>query len=138
MTESRYGDDATDWEAPAAGARGRRSRAIGPPEGDGAPAQLGDFTTTGRVMPISILAISIGSGGPFGAEGPIIMTGGAFGSMVAQLFRMTAAERKTLLVAGAAGGMSATFASPVAAVLLAVELLLFEWKPRSLIPVALA
>ena len=83
-------------------------------------------------------AISIGSGGPFGAEGPIIMTGGAFGSMIAQLFRLSSAERKTLLVAGAAGGMSATFASPVAAVLLAVELLLFEWKPRSLIPVALA
>src|SRR5678815_1660411 len=71
-------------------------------------------------------AISIGSGGPFGAEGPIIMTGGAFGSMVAQLFRLTSAERKTLLVAG------------VAAALLAVELLLFEWKPRSFIPVALA
>jgi H+/Cl- antiporter ClcA/CBS domain-containing protein len=83
-------------------------------------------------------AISIGSGGPFGAEGPIIMTGGAFGSMIAQLFHLSATERKTLLVAGAAGGMSATFASPVAAVLLAVELLLFEWKPRSLIPVALA
>ncbi len=83
-------------------------------------------------------AISIGSGGPFGAEGPIIMTGGAFGSMIAQFFRLTSAERKTLLVAGAAGGMSATFASPVAAVLLAVELLLFELKPRSLIPVALA
>lgn len=83
-------------------------------------------------------AISIGSGGPFGAEGPIIMTGGAFGSMVAQFMRLTSHERKTLLVAGAAGGMSATFASPVAAVLLAVELLLFEWKPRSLIPVALA
>ncbi len=83
-------------------------------------------------------AISIGSGGPFGAEGPIIMTGGAFGSMLAQFFHLTAAERKTLLVAGAAAGMSATFASPVAAVLLAVELLLFEWKPRSLIPVALA
>jgi CIC family chloride channel protein len=83
-------------------------------------------------------AISIGSGGPFGAEGPIIMTGGAFGSMIAQLFRLTASERKTLLVAGAAGGMSATFGSPVAAVLLGVELLLFEWKPRSLIPVALA
>jgi chloride channel protein, CIC family len=83
-------------------------------------------------------AISIGSGGPFGAEGPIIMTGGAFGSMVAQLFHLTSAERKTLLVAGAAGGMSATFAAPVASVLLAVELLLFEWKPRSLIPVALA
>jgi H+/Cl- antiporter ClcA/predicted transcriptional regulator len=83
-------------------------------------------------------AISIGSGGPFGAEGPIIMTGGAFGSIIAQAFRLTAAERKTLLVAGAAGGMSATFGTPVAAVLLAVELLLFEWKPRSLIPVALA
>src|SRR5437899_2854963 len=83
-------------------------------------------------------AISIGSGGPFGAEGPIIMTGGAFGSLVAQFFELTAAERKTLLVAGAAAGMSATFASPVAAVLLAVELLLFEWKPRSMVPVGLA
>src|SRR5436305_1499642 len=83
-------------------------------------------------------AISIGSGGPFGAEGPIIMTGGAFGSMIAQFFHLSSSERKILLVAGAAGGMSATFASPVAAVLLAVELLLFEWKPRSLIPVALA
>jgi CIC family chloride channel protein len=83
-------------------------------------------------------AISIGSGGPFGAEGPIIMTGGACGSLIAQFFRLTASERKTLLVAGAAAGMSATFAAPVAAVLLAVELLLFEWKPRSFIPVALA
>jgi H+/Cl- antiporter ClcA len=83
-------------------------------------------------------AISIGSGGPFGAEGPIIMTGGAFGSIVAQIFHLTAAERKTLLVAGAAGGMAATFGTPVAAVLLAIELLLFELKPRSLIPVALA
>jgi H+/Cl- antiporter ClcA len=83
-------------------------------------------------------AISIGSGGPFGAEGPIIMTGGAFGSLIAQWFHLTAAERKTLLVAGAAGGMAATFGTPAAAVLLAVELLLFEWKPRSLIPVALA
>jgi chloride channel protein, CIC family len=83
-------------------------------------------------------AISIGSGGPFGAEGPIIMTGGAFGSMIAQFMHLTSTERKTLLVAGAAGGMSATFASPVSAVLLAVELLLFEWKPRSLVPVALS
>jgi len=89
------------------------------------------------LKPISS-AISIGSGGPFGAEGPIIMTGGAFGSLIAQLFHLTSAERKTLLVAGAAAGMSATFAAPVASVLLAVELLLFEWKPRSLIPVALA
>jgi CIC family chloride channel protein len=83
-------------------------------------------------------AISIGSGGPFGAEGPIIMTGGAVGSMLAQFFHLTSAERKTLLVAGAAAGMSATFAAPMAAVLLAVELLLFEWKPRSFVPVALA
>jgi chloride channel protein, CIC family len=89
------------------------------------------------LKPISS-AISIGSGGPFGAEGPIIMTGGAFGSMTAQFFHLTSTERKTLLVAGAAGGMSATFASPIAAAMLATELLLFEWKPRSLIPVALA
>ncbi|MBV8898275.1 MAG: chloride channel protein [Acidobacteriaceae bacterium] len=89
------------------------------------------------LKPISA-AISIGSGGPFGAEGPIIMTGGAFGSLIAQFFHLTAAERKTLLVAGAAAGMSATFAAPLSAVLLAVELLLFEWKPRSAIPVALA
>jgi H+/Cl- antiporter ClcA len=83
-------------------------------------------------------ALSIGTGGPFGAEGPIIMTGGAVGSMIAQLFKLTSNERKTLLVAGAAGGMAATFAAPVASVLLAVELLLFEWKPRSMVPVALA
>jgi H+/Cl- antiporter ClcA len=66
-------------------------------------------------------AVSIGSGGPFGAEGPIIMTGGACGSIIAQIFHLTAAERKTLLVAGAAGGMTATFGTPAAAVLLAVE-----------------
>ncbi|MEA2599207.1 MAG: hypothetical protein QOF89_199 [Acidobacteriota bacterium] len=83
-------------------------------------------------------ALSIGTGGPFGAEGPIIMTGGAVGSLVAQLFHLSSAERKTLLVAGAAGGMAAIFATPMAAVLLAVELLLFEWKPRSFIPVAVA
>jgi len=83
-------------------------------------------------------AIAIGSGGPFGAEGPIIMTGGAFGSLVAQWLKLTDAERTTLLVAGAAAGMSATFAAPMAAILLAVELLLFEWRPRSLIPVAVA
>jgi len=83
-------------------------------------------------------AISIGSGGPFGAEGPIIMTGGALGSLIAQFFRLTSTERKTLLAAGAAAGMSATFAAPVASVLLAIELLLFEWKPRSAMPVALA
>jgi chloride channel protein, CIC family len=89
------------------------------------------------LKPISA-AISIGSGGPFGAEGPIIMTGGAFGSLVAQWIHLTDAERTTLLVAGAAAGMSATFAAPLSAILLAVELLLFEWRPRSLIPVAFA
>ncbi|HEY4250524.1 MAG TPA: chloride channel protein [Roseomonas sp.] len=83
-------------------------------------------------------AISIGSGGPFGAEGPIIMTGGAIGSLFAQCFHLSAAERKTLLVAGATAGMTAIFGTPIAAVLLAVELLLFEWKPRSLIPVITA
>ena len=83
-------------------------------------------------------AISIGTGGPFGAEGPIIMTGGALGSLFAQLFHLSNAERKTLLVAGAAAGMSATFGTPIAAILLAVELLLFEWKPRSFVPVAVA
>jgi CIC family chloride channel protein len=113
--------------------------------GHGIPEAIESILIGGsRVQPrLAILkplssAISIGSGGPFGAEGPIIMTGGAFGSLVAQFFHLTSAERKTLLVAGAAGGMSATFASPLAAVLLAVELLLFEWKPRSLVPVALA
>ncbi len=83
-------------------------------------------------------AIAIGTGGPFGAEGPIIATGGAFGSLFAQAFHLSTAERKTLLVAGSAAGMAAIFATPVAAVLLAVELLLFEWKPRSFIPVACA
>ncbi len=93
-----------------------------------------------RVMflkPLSA-AIAIGTGGPFGAEGPIIATGGALGSLIGQLIHITADERKTLLAAGAAAGMAATFGSPVSAVLLAVELLLFEYRPRSLIPVALA
>ena len=89
------------------------------------------------LKPVST-AISIGSGGPFGAEGPIIMTGGAFGSVFSQFLKLSAMERKTLLVAGAAAGMAATFNTPISAVLLAVELLLFEWKPRSLIPVGAA
>ena len=87
--------------------------------------------------PISA-AISIGSGGPFGAEGPIIMTGGSFGSLFSQFLHFSSIERRILLVAGAAGGMSATFASPVSAVLFAVELLVFEFKPRSLVPIAIA
>ena len=113
--------------------------------GHGIPEAIEAILINGsRVEPrVAILkplssAISIGSGGPFGAEGPIIMTGGAVGSLIAQFFHLTSAERKTLLVAGAAAGMSATFAAPLAAVLLAVELLLFEWKPRSVIPVALS
>ncbi len=83
-------------------------------------------------------AVSIGSGGPFGAEGPIIMTGGAIGSLFAQRFHLSAAERKTLLVSGATAGMTAIFGSPMAAILLALEILLFEWKPRSFVPVAVA
>ncbi len=83
-------------------------------------------------------AIAIGTGGPFGAEGPIIATGGALGSLVGQVLGTTSSERKTLLAAGAAAGMAATFGSPVSAVLLAVELLLFEFRSRSIIPVALA
>ena len=89
------------------------------------------------LKPISS-GIAIGSGGPFGAEGPIIMTGGALGSLVGQFFRITAGERKTLLVAGAVAGMTAVFGTPIAAVMLAVELLLFELRPRSLLPVAIA
>ncbi len=83
-------------------------------------------------------AVAIGTGGPFGAEGPIIATGGALGSVLGQILPVTAAERKTLLAAGAAAGMAATFGTPVSAVLLAIELLLFEFRPRSLIPVSLA
>jgi CIC family chloride channel protein len=83
-------------------------------------------------------AVAIGTGGPFGAEGPIIATGGALGSMIGQILSVTALERKTLLAAGAAAGMAATFNSPVSAVLLAIELLLFEYRARSVIPVALA
>ncbi len=113
--------------------------------GHGIPEAIESILMNGsRVRPrLAILkplsaAISIGSGGPFGAEGPIIMTGGAVGSMIAQFFHFTSMERRTLLVAGAAAGMSATFAAPLSSVLIAVELLLFEWKPRSAIPVALA
>ena len=110
--------------------------------GHGMPEAIEAILTGGsRVAPrVAVLkpvsaAVSIGTGGPFGAEGPIIMTGGAVGSILAQLLRLSADERKTLLVAGAAGGMAATFNAPMASVLLAVELLLFEWRPRSFIPV---
>ena len=89
------------------------------------------------LKPISS-AVSIGTGGPFGAEGPIILTGGAVGSIVGQLFHLTAAERRALLVAGAAAGMSAVFGTPVAATLFGVELLAFEFKPRSMVLIGLA
>ncbi len=98
----------------------------------------------GRVQPrVAVLkpiatAISIGSGGPFGAEGPVIITGGAIGSVVGQLLPITDSERTVLMVAGASAGMAATFNCPMSATLLAVEILLFEWKPRSLVPVAIA
>lgn len=101
---------------------------------------LGESRIPARVLflkPLSA-AIAIGTGGPFGAEGPIIATGGALGSLFGQYVHVTADERKVLLSAGAAAGMAATFGSPVSAVLLAVELLLFEYRARSLIPVALA
>jgi len=113
--------------------------------GHGIPEAIESILTAGsRVQPrVAVLkplasAIAIGTGGPFGAEGPIIMTGGALGSISAQLLHLTADERKTLLVAGAAAGMAATFNAPLASVLLAVELLLFEWRPRSFIPVVAA
>jgi CIC family chloride channel protein len=89
------------------------------------------------LKPISA-AIAIGTGGPFGAEGPIIQTGGAIGSLVGQVLHTTASERKTLLACGAAAGMSATFNTPIAGVILAIELLLFEFKARSFIPLVIA
>jgi H+/Cl- antiporter ClcA/predicted transcriptional regulator len=102
------------------------------------------LTNESRIKPIITLlkplsaAISIGTGGPFGAEGPIISTGGAFGSFAGQIMRISPNERKVMLTAGATAGMAAIFGTPVAAVLLAIELLLFEFSPRSIIPVALA
>jgi len=113
--------------------------------GHGIPEAIESILVSGsKVQPrVAVLkplasAIAIGTGGPFGAEGPIIMTGGAFGSLSAQFLHLTADERKTLLVAGAAAGMAATFNAPLASVLLAVELLLFEWRPRSFVPVVAA
>ena len=118
------------------------SRAI---RGHGIPEAMEQVLTNESRIPARVTflkplsaAISIGTGGPFGAEGPIIATGGALGSQLGQIVSVTASERKTLLAAGAAAGMAATFGSPVSAVLLAVELLLFEYRARSIIPVALA
>ena len=113
--------------------------------GHGIPEAMETILTGGsRVQPrLAVLkpissAISIGSGGPFGAEGPIILTGGAVGSVLAQLFRLAAIERRTLLVAGSCAGMAAVFGTPVAAALFGVELLVFEWRPRSFVPIAIA
>jgi H+/Cl- antiporter ClcA/CBS domain-containing protein len=113
--------------------------------GHGIPEAMEQVLTNESRIPARITflkplssAIAIGTGGPFGAEGPIIATGGALGSVMGQFLRVTADERKTLLAAGAAAGMAATFGSPVSAVLLAIELLLFEYRARSVIPVALA
>ena len=114
-------------------------------KGHGIPeAMEAVLTNKSRIAPrVAILkpisaAIAIGTGGPFGAEGPIIQTGGAFGSLVGQLLNTTAAERKVLLACGAAAGMAATFSTPIAAVILAIELLLFEFKARSFIPLVIA
>jgi H+/Cl- antiporter ClcA len=113
--------------------------------GHGIPEAMENILVNGsRVQPrLAVLkpissAISIGTGGPFGAEGPIILTGGAVGSIIGQLFRLTAAQRRALLVAGAAAGMSAVFGTPVAATLFGVELLVFELKPRSMVLIGLA
>ena len=118
------------------------SRAIG---GHGIPEAMEKIILNESRIPPAITllkplsaAISIGTGGPFGAEGPIIATGGAFGSVMGQWMHISAAERKIVLAAGACAGMSAIFGSPLAAVLLAIELLLFEFSPRSVIPVGLA
>ncbi|GGA99199.1 chloride channel protein [Puia dinghuensis] len=118
------------------------SKAIG---GHGIPEAMEKIILADSRIPPAITflkplsaAISIGTGGPFGAEGPIIATGGAFGSLTGQWMHISASERKIVLAAGACAGMAAIFGSPVAAVLLAIELLLFEFSPRSVIPVALA
>jgi CIC family chloride channel protein len=156
-----YGRWATDFVSPAGNGLGPLVIAV-PPAGGvivGLMARYGAEAIRGHGIPeameqvlfnesripprITFLkplsaAIAIGTGGPFGAEGPIIATGGALGSLVGQLLTVTTEERKTLLAAGAAAGMAATFGSPVSAVLLAVELLLFELRPRSVIPVTLA
>ncbi len=113
--------------------------------GHGIPEAMEQVLENNSRMPAKITylkpvsaAIAIGTGGPFGAEGPIIATGGALGSVIGQVLSTTASERKTLLAAGAASGMAAIFGSPISAILLAVELLLFEYRARSIIPVALA
>lgn len=113
--------------------------------GHGIPEAMEKIITGESKIPVKLTflkpisaAISIGTGGPFGAEGPIIATGGAFGSVSGQIMRISSGERKIMLAAGACAGMAAIFGSPLAAILLAIELLLFEFSPRSVIPVALS
>ncbi len=113
--------------------------------GHGIPEAMEQVLTNESVIPARLTflkpisaAISIGTGGPFGAEGPIIASGGAFGSVVGQLLKTTAQERKTLLAAGAAAGMTAIFGAPISAVILAIELLVFEYRPRSFVPISIA
>jgi len=156
-----FGDWSTTWVSPADNHRGVwvvlipviggllvgamarwGSRAI---RGHGIPEAMEQVLTNESRIPARMIwlkpvssAIAIGTGGPFGAEGPIIATGGALGSFIGQLLPVTADERKTLLAAGAAAGMAAIFAAPLAAVLLSIEMLLFERRARSLIPVAMA
>lgn len=113
--------------------------------GHGIPEAMEQILTNESRIPMRMTflkplsaAIAIGTGGPFGAEGPIIATGGALGSLLGQLVHVTADERKTILAAGAAAGMTAIFGTPFSAILLAIELLLFEFRPRSFIPVSAA
>src|SRR5262245_49626802 len=102
------------------------------------------LTKQGRIEPRTAVAkpvsaaVAIGTGGPFGAEGPIIVTGGALGSLLGQTLRISPAERKVLLASGAAAGMAATFGTPLAAVVLAIELLLFEFSARAFVPLVVA
>lgn len=113
--------------------------------GHGIPEAMEQILTNDSRIPVRMTflkplsaAVAIGTGGPFGAEGPIIATGGALGSLIGQMIHVSAAERKTMLAAGAAAGMTAIFSSPISAILLSIELLLFEFRPRSFIPVAFA
>jgi CIC family chloride channel protein len=113
--------------------------------GHGIPEAMEQVLSNESVIPARLTflkplsaAISIGTGGPFGAEGPIIASGGAFGSLIGQVLKTTAQERKTLLAAGAAAGMTAIFGSPISAVILAIELLVFEYRPRSFVPISIA
>jgi len=114
-------------------------------KGDGIPEAMSVVLTNRSIVkprvsffkPLSA-AITVGSGGPFGAEGPIIQTGAALGSLISQLIPSSPAERRTLLACGAAAGLAGVFKTPFAGVMIAIELLVFEFRARSFIPIALA